>query len=81
LLINTPSLSFAWNYAEKGGVLSNNKILYKPIPKSDDDELTLVSFNVRNLGARSRSIKDYAILVDLIDETDIVFLQEVENIV
>ncbi len=67
----------ALTYPDKDDLVPNDKRLYLEIPQSSDSEISLVSFNVRNLGARSRSIKDFAGLLDLVDEADIIFLQEV----
>ncbi len=67
----------AFTYPVKGDVKPNDKRLYLEIPESSDSEISIVSFNVRNLGARSRSIKDFAGLLDLVDEADVIFLQEV----
>ena len=50
--------------------------LASPIDRSGPGELTLASFNVRNLGARERSLKDFEAIVDLVDEADIVLFQE-----
>ena len=47
-----------------------------PIDPSGPGELTLASFNVRNLGDRERSLKDFEVIVDLVDEADIVIFQE-----
>ena len=46
------------------------------INKSKQNELTIVSFNIRNLGARQRSLKDFAGIADLLDESDVVMIQE-----
>ena len=39
-------------------------------------ELTIASFNIRNLGSRQRSLKDYEAIAALIDEADVVMVQE-----
>ncbi len=44
---------------------------------SKEGELTIASLNIRNLGTRSRTLKDYEALVDLVDEADVVLFQEV----
>ncbi len=67
----------AIEHPEQGDVVSNDNRLGKAIPASENGELTVVSFNVRNMGSRSRSIKDYTAIADLVDEADVVFLQEV----
>lgn len=50
--------------------------LASAIDRSGLGELTLASFNVRNLGSRERSAKDFETIVDLVDEADIVVFQE-----
>ncbi|MCP5108434.1 MAG: hypothetical protein GY950_33920 [bacterium] len=62
---------------KQGDVVPNDKRLGKPIGESKQGELTIASFNVRNLGSRSRSIKDFEALADLVDEADVVLFQEV----
>ena len=64
-------------YPVKGNLTPNDKALFKPIPRSKGKQLTIVSWNVRNLGAYSRSIKDYSAIVNLVDEADVIVLQEV----
>lgn len=54
----------------------NDATLASSIDLSGPGELTLASFNVRNLGARERSLKDFEAIVDLVDEADIVVFQE-----
>ena len=44
---------------EQGDLQPNDPRLGRPIDKSKDDELTIASFNIRNLGSRGRSLKDY----------------------
>lgn len=53
------------------------KNLKKGIDSSKTGELTLASFNIRNLGNTQRSLKDFEILADLVDEADVVLFQEV----
>ncbi|MCP4438984.1 MAG: hypothetical protein GY810_08585 [Aureispira sp.] len=53
------------------------KNLRKGIDTSQHGELTLASFNIRNLGNTQRSLKDFETIVGLIDEADIVLFQEV----
>lgn len=70
-----------FSYAEfpvitKGDISPIDHKLGKAIDKSKQGELTLASFNIRNLGARQRSLKDYTSIVDLIDESDVVMIQE-----
>ena len=69
--------SFAQNYPIKNDIQPNDKRLYMEIPESKDKELSIASFNIRNLGARSRSIKDYPNFINLVDEADVVIFQEV----
>ena len=59
------------------GTLTANDVKFAaPINESKTGELTVASFNVRNLGARQRSLKNFANLVDLVDEADVVMIQE-----
>ena len=60
----------------QGDIQPNDERLGKPIGKSKQGEVTIASFNIRNLGARKRSLKDFAHLADLIDEADVVMIQE-----
>lgn len=53
------------------------KSLKKGIDTSKNGELTLASFNIRNLGNTQRSLKDFELLADLVDEADIILFQEV----
>jgi endonuclease/exonuclease/phosphatase family metal-dependent hydrolase len=62
---------------KQGNIIPNDKRLAKPINESKQHELTIASFNIRNLGSRARSIKDFEALADLVDEADVVVLQEV----
>lgn len=72
------STSYALDsYPVQGSITPNDKALYDLIPKSSDKQLTIVSWNIRNLGAYSRSIKDYAAMIDLVDDADVIILQEV----
>lgn len=59
-----------------GDVVPNDQRLGKPIGKSKTNELTIASFNIRNLGSRGRSLKIFEALTDLIDEADVVEIQE-----
>ena len=60
----------------QGGIQPNDRRLGKKIDASKAGELTIASFNIRNLGSRQRSLKDYAALADLVDEADVVLIQE-----
>lgn len=57
-------------------VLPSGASLASAIDRSGLGELTLASFNVRNLGNQERSAKDFETIVDLVDEADIVVFQE-----
>ena len=59
-----------------GDVSPSGASLASPIDRSGPGELTLASFNVRNLGDQERSLKDFETIVDLVDEADIVLFQE-----
>lgn len=72
-----PTILAMEQYPEQGDVVPNDPRLGRPIPESTGSELTIVSWNIRNLGAYNRSIKDYNAMVNLVDEADIVVLQEV----
>ena len=66
-----------WPVISTGHVSPNGASLASPIDPSGPGEFTLASFNVRNLGDRERSLKDFEEIVDLVDEADIVVFQEV----
>ena len=60
----------------QGDITPNDRKLGKPIGESKPGELTIASFNIRNLGTRGRTLKDFAAIADLIDEADVVLIQE-----
>lgn len=62
---------------DRGNIKPNDQRLSQAIEKSKSGELTIASFNIRNLGTQQRGIKDFEALTDLLDETDIFILQEV----
>ncbi len=62
---------------EQGDIVPHDNRLTKPINKSKADELTIVSFNVRNWGSRPRSLAHFQVLADLVDEADVAVFQEV----
>lgn len=62
---------------EQGDIVPHDNRLTKPIDKSKADELTIVSFNVRNWGTRPRSLAHFEVLADLVDEADVAVFQEV----
>ncbi len=62
---------------EQGDIVPHDNRLTKPINKSKADELTIVSFNVRNWGTRQRSLAHFQVLADLVDEADVAVFQEV----
>jgi endonuclease/exonuclease/phosphatase family metal-dependent hydrolase len=64
-------------YLEQGNVTPNDNVLYHPIARSTGKQLTIVSWNVRNLGAYSRSIKDYISMANLVEGADLIVFQEV----
>ncbi|WP_089717857.1 endonuclease/exonuclease/phosphatase family protein [Candidatus Entotheonella palauensis] len=73
------SLTTAWAdfpVIDQLDVVPNDPRLKGPIDVSKPGELTIASFNVRNLGSRQRSLKDFEAIVDLIDEADVVMVQE-----
>lgn len=59
------------------GLQPGDKKLSEPIGTSKEYELTIASFNIRNLAGNKRRLKDFAVLADLIDEADVVLVQEV----
>ena len=61
---------------EQGDIQPNDRDLGNAIDRSKTGELTIVSFNVRNLGATERTLQDLEAIVDLVDEADIVVFQE-----
>ena len=61
---------------DMGNIKPNDPKMRKPIDKSKEGELTIVSYNIRNLGSRRRSLKDFGLLADVMNEGDIVFIQE-----
>lgn len=61
---------------EQGEVTPNDIKLGNPIDPSKPGELTIASFNVRNLGNLDRSLKDFEAIVDLVDEADVAVFQE-----
>jgi endonuclease/exonuclease/phosphatase family metal-dependent hydrolase len=84
VLIATISLLLLWNCAyadfpvvKQGDIQPGIEKLGEPIDVSKAGELTIASFNIRNLGTRQRSIKEYEALADLVDEADVVLFQEV----
>ena len=62
---------------EQGDIVPHDNRLTKPINKSKADELTIVSFNVRNWGSGARSLAYFQVLADLVDEADVAVFQEV----
>jgi len=61
----------------RGDVNPGDRRLARYMDESIQGEITIVSFNIRNLGDRKRSFKDYLELIDLVNEADIVVFQEV----
>ena len=72
LYSTTSSVALELNDLVPGDVRFKEKI-----PTSVAGEVVIASFNVRNFGQRSRSIRDIIELVDLVDEADVVAFQEV----
>lgn len=73
------TLATAWAefpVIEQQDLVPNDARLGQPMGTSKPGELTLASFNIRNLGSRQRSLKDFETIVDLIDEADVVMVQE-----
>ncbi|MCK4659904.1 MAG: hypothetical protein KAV82_10325 [Phycisphaerae bacterium] len=66
----------AFPVVDQGDVQPNDNRLKGPIDESKQGELTLASFNIRNLAARKRCLKDFEVLADLVDEADVVMIQE-----
>jgi endonuclease/exonuclease/phosphatase family metal-dependent hydrolase len=60
----------------QGDVVPGDDRLTKAIGESKDGELTIASFNIRNLGRDSRSYNDYEALAGMVDEADVVVIQE-----
>lgn len=61
---------------QQGDLKPNDTRLGQPIDVSKVGELTIASFNVRNLGSQRRSLADFAAIADLVDEADVVVIQE-----
>lgn len=72
-----PAPGQAFPVITQGDLLPGDERLGEEIKRSAAGELTLASFNVRNLGAAKRSFSDYMLLADLVNEADMVILQEV----
>jgi endonuclease/exonuclease/phosphatase family metal-dependent hydrolase len=62
---------------DQGNIEPGDRRLASWIDESERGQITIASFNVRNLGDRRRSFKDYLKLVDYVNEADIVVFQEV----
>ena len=60
----------------QGDIVAHDQRLTKGIGTSKAGELTIASFNIRNLGSRGRSFADYEELVNIMDEADVVLIQE-----
>ncbi len=58
----------------QGDVQPNDKRLGDPIGESKEGELTIASFNIRNLGNQKRSLNDFESIADLFDEADVVMI-------
>ncbi|MCP5052682.1 MAG: hypothetical protein GY940_36275 [bacterium] len=76
ILFLLSSLSAQFPVIEQGDVKPNDKRLNNPVGTSKAGELTIVSFNIRNLGSRGRNLKDYEAIADLVNEGDVVVIQE-----
>lgn len=60
----------------QGDFQSNDSRFAKPVPASKNGELTVVSFNIRNLGARGRGIANYMEMLKTVSKADIIVIQE-----
>ncbi|NQX98996.1 MAG: hypothetical protein HRT73_14130, partial [Flavobacteriales bacterium] len=54
-----------------------DKKFKKPIDKSKTDELTIASFNLRNIKGTKRTLEDIQYLMDLVNEADLIVFQEI----
>ena len=59
-----------------GDLQPGDKVFTKPVDNSGSGELTIISFNVRDVKGTNRTLEDFQALADLVDEADIVVFQE-----
>jgi endonuclease/exonuclease/phosphatase family metal-dependent hydrolase len=76
LLVSWSPAFAAFPTIAQGDIVPNDRRLGRKIGTSKSGELTIASFNIRNLGSRQRSLKDFEAIVNLIDEADVVLVQE-----
>jgi hypothetical protein len=70
--------SFAQNYPTitANGFQPNDPVFYQPINASKAGEITIASFNVRDVQGKTRTLEDFQELARLIKNADIVVFQE-----
>ncbi|MDJ0835715.1 MAG: hypothetical protein QNK37_04315 [Acidobacteriota bacterium] len=61
---------------DTGDLKPNDERFGDPIGETKDGELTIASFNIRNMGNKQRSLDDFEALVDLMNEADVILIQE-----
>ncbi|GAB5417369.1 MAG: hypothetical protein Crog4KO_29510 [Crocinitomicaceae bacterium] len=70
------AVSQSSNELDLNGLEPEAKAFEEPIAASTSDELTIVSFNIRDMSGRERTLEDFQELAKMIDGADIVVLQE-----
>ncbi|MCR9171001.1 MAG: hypothetical protein NXI10_00800 [bacterium] len=61
---------------ELNGLTPNDSSFQDPIEVSQDDALTIVSFNIRDFAGRNRTLEDFQEMARLLDGADILVFQE-----
>lgn len=61
---------------ELNNLTPNDKSLKDPIELSENDELTIVSLNIRDMAGRERTLEDFQELARMMEGADILVLQE-----
>lgn len=61
---------------ELNGLAPEDKAFENPVELSETDALTIVSFNIRDMSGRERTLEDFQELANLVEGADIIVLQE-----
>ncbi len=61
---------------DQNGLEPEAEVFEDPVAASTSDELTIVSFNIRDMSGRERTLEDFQELAKMVDGADILVLQE-----
>jgi endonuclease/exonuclease/phosphatase family metal-dependent hydrolase len=69
-------LSQAGQDTQRNGLTPSSEVFEKPVETSENDALTIVSFNVRDMAGRQRTLEDFQEIARIVEGADILVLQE-----